>query len=450
MDATTKRIVDYARALQFDSLSAETVHETKRRFIDVLGCALGAYDDAPCRIARGLAGRVSTDPGARILGTDHRTLPELATFSNSVMGRYLDGNDTFPGGGGHPSDTMTAVLAMAETVGADGKALLTAMVAAYEVYYAFFDAVVMREHGMDHALYTAIGSAVGAAKILDLDEARMAEAVALAITPNLPLHATRRGDLSMWKGCAAGNGARNGVFAALMAADGMTGPDKVIDGSDGLGELVNGFELGALAAPGDAFKVTQSNIKFFLSEYHSQAPISAAIKLSRDVKPEEIESITVHTYWFAWSEIGSEPEKWHPTTRESADHSLPYIVSAVLIDGAFSDAIFSEERIKDPKVHALADKVSVVEDPAYTERFPASVPCRVEVRTRDGVVKTEAVDYPRGHIGNPMTDEEVEGKFRTLAGRLLPAAQLETALTCLWQIDETPAAAVVLDALCKR
>jgi len=92
-------------------------------------------------------------------------------------------------------------------------------------------------------------------------------------------------------------------------------------------------QLGELAAPGGTYKVTQSNIKFFLSEYHSQNPIAAAIELSRQVRPEEIDAITVHTYWFTWSEIGSEPEKWHPTNRESADHSLPFILAAVLIDG---------------------------------------------------------------------------------------------------------------------
>lgn len=448
MDATMQRVAAYARALEFDSLGAETVHQAKRRIIDTLGCALGGYDAEPCRIARTIASRAVSDPGARILGTPHRTLPELAAFANGVMGRYLDGNDTFPGGGGHPSDTIAPMLAMAEVTGADGKALVTAIALAYEVYHAFFTGALMRERGMDHVLYTAVGSAIGAGRLLGLDEERLAQAVALAVTPNLALHATRRGELSMWKGCAAGNGARNGVFAALLAAEGMTGPENAIEGSDGLRELVGAFELGDLAGPGGAYKVTQSNIKYFLSEYHSQTPITAAIELSQQVRPEDIDAITIHTYWFTWSEIGSEPEKWHPTTRESADHSLPFILAAVLIDGAFSDAIFSEERIKDPAVHALADKVAVVEDPALTARFPDAVPCRLEIRTRDGNVKTAALDYPRGHVKNPMTDAEVETKFRTLAGRVLSESQVDSALKSLWTIDEAREAGVAIDAVC--
>jgi 2-methylcitrate dehydratase len=449
VDATIERIAAYAQALDFAALPPEAVHETKRRIIDSLGCALGGYDDEPCRIARKLAARVTSDKGARILGTSHRTLPELATFANCVMTRYLDGNDTLPGGGGHPSDTIPPMLAMAEALGADGKSLITSIALAYEIYFAFFRGASMRERGLDHVFYTAVASAVGAGKLLGLDARKLGQAVSLAVTPNIALHATRRGDLSMWKGVASGNGARNGVFAALLAAEGMTGPDNAIEGSHGLRELLGKFELGELTRANGKFAVTRSNLKFFLSEYHSQAPITLALQLSREVKPEDIESVTIHTYWFAWHEIGSEPEKWHPTTRESADHSLPFIVAAVLSDGAFSDAIFSEERIRDQKVHALADKVAVKEDPEFTRRFSAEIPCRLEVRTRGGEVKTASVDYPRGHFRNPMSDAEVEAKFSTLATRVLPAAQVKDALQRLWNIDREARADVVFDVLCR-
>ena len=450
MDATIERIAAYATALDFSSLPENAVHETRRRIIDALGCGLGGYDDEPCVIARNLASRVEAKDGARILGTNHRTLPELATFANGVMVRYLDGNDTLPGGGGHPSDVIAPMLAVAEARKRDGEALITAIALAYEIYYAFFKGFCMRDRGMDHVLYTAVASAVGAGKLLGLDASKLGHAVALAITPNIALHATRRGDLSMWKGVAAGNAARNGVFAALLAEQGMTGPENAIEGSHGLRELTGRFELGPLAQAGGDFRVTQSNIKFFLSEYHSQAPITLALQLSREVPPDEIETVTINTYWFAWHEIGSEPEKWHPTTRESADHSLPFIVAAVLIDGAFSDAIFSEARLKDAKVHALADKVRVVEDPAFTKRFPAEIPCRIDIRTRRGEMKSASVDFPRGHVRNPMNDAEVETKFRALAGRLLPGAQVQSALNVLWKVDDLADVGAVLEALAKR
>ncbi|HEV7819570.1 MAG TPA: MmgE/PrpD family protein, partial [Burkholderiales bacterium] len=241
MDPTVARIADYAHSLKFADLPAAVVHDCKRRMLDTLGCGLGAFNDAPSQIARRIAMRVKDPRGAYVLGTAHRGLPELAAFANGVMFRYLDGNDTYPGGGGHPSDTLAAVFAMAQVHNADGATAITAAVLAYEIYLALFRAKVMRESGMDHAFYTAVATAVASAKIMDLARDQIAEAVALAVTPNLALEVTRRGKLSMWKGCAAANGTRNGVFAALLAAEGMTGPDRVVDGGHGLRELVGKF-----------------------------------------------------------------------------------------------------------------------------------------------------------------------------------------------------------------
>ncbi len=436
MDATTSRIADYAATLAYTDLPADVVHECKRRIVDTVGCALGAFDEPPSRIARALAERVSVPGGARVLGTGQRALPELAAFANGVMARYLDGNDVFPGGGGHPSDVISAVLAAADLAGADGPAVITGIVLGYEIYGTLFRAACMRDHGLDHVFYTAVGSAVGAAKVLGLDRDRIAQAVALAVTPNIALHATRRGELSMWKGAAAGNAARNGVFAALLAAAGMTGPDKPIDGSDGVRELLGTFELGEFGGNGRPFQLPRADFKYFLSEFHSQSPITAAIELRRQIAVDDIETVTVHTYWFTLSEIGSGPEKWHPTTRESADHSLPYILAAVLLDGRFSDDIFSESRIRDARIHEMASRIAVEEDKDYSRQFPAKIPCRIEIRTKSGKELTAQVDYPRGHTGNPMTDEEVWAKFRMLAGRKLPKAQVEQALETMWAFDK--------------
>jgi 2-methylcitrate dehydratase len=448
MDSTVERIADYALALKFTDLPAAVVHECKRRVIDTMGCGLGAFDAEPSRIARAMAARVTpASDAARVLGTAGRTLPELAAFANGVMCRYLDGNDTYPGGGGHPSDVIAAVMSAADAAGKDGATLITGIVLAYEVYSNLFRAACMRDRGMDHVFYTAVGGAVGAAKVLGLDRNRMAEAISLAVTPNLALEATRRGALSMWKGCAAGNAVRNGVFAAYLAAQGMTGPDKPFEGGHGLRELVGEFELGPFGGGARPWAITQANLKSFLSEYHSQAPITAALELHPQVVADDIESVTIDTYWFTWSEIGSEPEKWHPTTRETADHSLPWIVAAVLIDGKFSDAIFSAERLRDARVHAMSDKVSIREDKAFSQRFPQAIPCRIEVKLRGGATRVATVEYPRGHVGNPMTDDEVCAKFRDIGGRHLPAPRIESALQALWALDRAPQAGAVFDAL---
>ena len=442
-DTTLGRIAGYGSRLAFSDLPAAAVHEAKRRLIDTLGCMLGAYHEVPSRIARGMAARSAAESGARVIGSAQRRLPELAAFANGVMGRYLDGNDTYPGGGGHPSDMLAAVLAAADACRADGRSIICAIAFAYEVYHTLFQATRMRDKGMDNVFYTAVGGAAGAAKVLGLTGARMADAISLAITANLALEATRRGKLSMWKGAAAGNAARNGVFAALLAADGMTGPEKPIEDERGLWGLVGRFELGPFGGRSHRYAVTRSSLKYFLSEYHSQSPIAAALELQPQVKVEEIAAITIYTQWFTWYEIGSEPEKWHPTTRETADHSLPYIIAAVLIDGSFSDEIFAEHRLGDPRIHALTDRITVKEEPEFTRQFPDAIHCRIEIETTGGGRKIAAVVFPRGHVNNPMTDAEVDAKFRALATRVLPGGKTEAALQLLWRFDE----AVHLDAL---
>lgn len=435
MDTSISRLADFAAGLRFEHLAASVAHECKRRLIDALGCGVAAFDAPPSRIARKLAARVELPDGAPVLGTAGRTLPELAAFANGVMIRYLDGNDTFPGGGGHPSDVMAAVLAAAQEVRADGRATIAAIVAAYEVYAALFRAVNMRERGLDHVFYTAVAGAAGACNVMGLDAARTAQAIALAVTPNLALEATRRGALSEWKGCAAGNAARNGLFAALLAREGLTGPEQAIEGAHGLRELVGSFELPDLAARGADFRIGQAHLKRFLAEFHAQSPITAALELARQVPHADIARITLHTYHFAWSEVGHEPEKWRPTTRETADHSLPYMISATLIDGDFSDAVFEPERLADERIHALAGRLAVEEDPDLSARFPAFVPCRLEIVTHGGARHVATVDYPRGHAANPMDDAEVEEKFLRLAGRHMDEASARRALDMLWRLD---------------
>jgi len=448
MDSSIGRIADYTSNLRFTDLSTDVVHDCKRRLLDTVGCGLAAFDAEPSRIARTLAMRASmNNAGAHVLGTSHRTLPELAAFANGVMARYIEGNDTYPGGGGHPSDVITPVLAVVESTGASGKMAITAITLAYETYHALFRAAIVRERGLDHVFYTAVASAAGAAKVLELDRGQIGNAIALAVTPNLALHATRRNDLSMWKGCAAGNAARNGVFAALLAAEGMTGPDQAIEGSDGLRQLLGKFELTPFAGEGRPFRITQASMKYFLSEYHSQAPITAALQMHKQVAAKDIDKVTIYTYWFTWSEIGSEPEKWHPTTREAADHSLPYMIAAVLIDGRYSDEIYAPERLRDPEIHQLADRISIKEDAELTRRFPRDLACRIEVITKSGERKVATVDSPRGHVNNPMSDEEVNEKFRSLAGRALPKERIERALGRFWKLDEAAELGGIFDAV---
>ena len=446
MDAFIEQIVDHALDRRWEALPAAVIHECKRRIIDTLGCAIAAFDATPSRIARSLASRVVANEGARILGTRHRTLPELAAFANGVMARYLDGNDVYPGGGGHPSDVISPMLALADASGAAGRVAIAAIVLGYDVHYALFHSLRVFSKGFDHPFYTAVSTSLAAARFLGLDRSQIANAVALAVTPNLPLGVTRRGSLSMWKGCASANAARNGLFAALLARAGMTGPDRPFEGALGLQSLVGGDGLGTLLAADQPFRILQADMKYYVTEYHSEAPIMMALQLRRELEVSDIEAIHISTYKFAYEEIGSGAVKWRPTTRETADHSMPYIVAAVLVDGRFSDAIFDSQRFTDQRILNLADKITIEEDSELTRQLPSRFPCRIDIRLKDGSTRSASMPYPRGHHDDPMSDEEVNAKFRDLAARQLTTERVERALDCLWHLDECPSIGEIFDS----
>ena len=269
MDRTTELLSSYATSFQFSDLPSVTVHETKRRIIDSLGCAMGGCLSEPARIAQRLAAMTtstmttSTMP-SRMLGSGGRTSPEMAAFANTTMVRYLDCNDTFvSSGSGHPSDMFPAALAVADSCGASGEDLIAATVLAYEVYGAFADRVAAGEKGWDQGVFAVIGSACAAGKILGLSWEQMCHAISLAVVPNLPLSQTRVGELSMWKGCATAAAVRNGVFAALLAREGMEGPGEPFEGRHGLyAHAIGPIEPGPFG--GEApFRINSSSLKFF-------------------------------------------------------------------------------------------------------------------------------------------------------------------------------------------
>jgi 2-methylcitrate dehydratase len=433
MDHSTKSIAEFSVRLDYADLSAEVIHDCKRRIIDTVGCAIAAFDEEPARIARAVAMRTQLAGGASVIGTAHCTLPELAAFANSVASRYLEGNDTYPGGGGHPNDNLLPVLAIAQASGANAQTAITAIVLAYEVHRYLFRAFPMRKHALDYVLYNAVASAVASAKVLGLNLEQTANAIALAAVPNLGTDISRRGHLTMWKGCAAANAARNGVFAAVMAKEGMAGPPTPFE--DGLTAVIGAEEVCPFPVDPMTFGMLKTDYKFFLSEFHAQGPAFLALELRPQIRLDDVEKIEVLTYHFAWFEIGSGAEKWHPTTRETADHSMPYVVAAVLIDGAYTDAIFAPERFQDRATLDLMKKITINEDAEFNRRYPASLPCRMTITLKNGKQKTAELSNPIGHHDRPMSDAQVVDKFRGLAGRKLKPERMQAVLDRVWRLE---------------
>lgn len=440
MDKTTAKLARYVTALRYEDLTPAALHMTKKLLIDAIACAVGGYHGEPSGIARRLAAQTSGKPSARVIGSGAATSMEAATFANSVMLRYLDFNDTYTSiGEGHPSDAIPAVLAVADAYRLDGRQTITAMAAAYEVYNALCDATSLRDKGWDHGYFVVFAAAVGAGKLLGLDLDRMGNAISLASAPNVPTRQTRSGELSMWKGCACAASARAGVFAALLAKEGMSAPTEAFEGRHGVfDQVTRPFELPPLGGNGRGFGVERTGIKFFPTEYHSQIPLGLMLTLREKVAPEDVEQVHAETYNLAYSEIGSEPQKWDPKTRETADHSLPYMLAAALQDGSISVATFDEARIRDPKLRPLMNRIRVSENPEFTRAFPRAMMNRIEIVTKSGRRLVEEGRYPKGHFENPMTDAEVEAKYRVLCRGLLPDEQAQALLDALWQLEREP------------
>jgi 2-methylcitrate dehydratase len=439
-----RRIADYAARLSFEDLDARTVHEVRRRLIDSFACALGAWDAQAPHVARAICRRVTSEPAATFLGGTRKTLPALAAFCNGILFRYLDFNDTYlslePA---HPSDNFAAVLAAGEAAERSGKEIITAAVLAYEIQCRFCDAASIRKHGWDHVTYGAFSTSAAAAKLLGLDADHILQALNLAGTPNVTLRQTRAGELSEWKGCAFANASRNGVFAAMLAAEGLTGPAPIFEGEMGFFKQVSGpfnvAKFGGESAGDHDFMINKTSIKFWPAEYHSQSAIHAALELRQQFDdPSQIQSLDIYSFDAAVDIIGKDPEKWRPKTRETADHSLPYCTAVALVDGDVTLDSFSEARLCDESLLALVARIKIHRDASLTARYPRGIPNRLELTLTNGKKLVAENEFPRGHDQNPMTDAEVEAKFRRQAANRLPVETQNRILELCWKLDQLP------------
>ncbi len=182
--------------------------------------------------------------------------------------------------------------------------------------------------------------------------------------------------------------------------------------------------------------ICNTSIKCWPAEYHAQSAIEAALKIRAEISgPGEIESVLIESHDAAVDIIGSEPEKWLPTSRETADHSLPYMTAAALMDGEITHRQFSAERIADKSLLALVARVKVVRHAELSGLYPMAVGNIVTVNLKNGQSYTERVDHPCGHAMNRMSDERVEEKFHTLADPVLGSERADQLVAWVWKLE---------------
>jgi 2-methylcitrate dehydratase len=435
------RLADYALSVKFRRLDERTVREMKARVVDALGCAIGAFREEPVKIARGLAQKTDGDGPSIILGTGDSASPSTSTFVNGLMIRYFDFNDTYlskePA---HPSDNLAPCLAVAQSEDEGGRGLIEATVAAYEIQCRLCDAADIRHRGWDHVNYGLVSSSLAAAKLMRLKAKEATHAVNIALNGHIAMRQVRAGELSMWKGASFANAARNAVFAATLAREGMTGPAPIFEGEMGFFKQVSGpFELDVDGFGGrrGAYKVPETYVKYWPAEYHAQTAVWAALEVRKKMKGMgSVESVLVETHEAGYAILGKDKEKWAPKTKETADHSLPYVVGMALLHGTVDNSTYSERNLVERSNLEFVKKVKVVEDQALTAVYPRGMPNRVTVREKGGRVTSSQVDVPRGHPGNPMSKEELEAKFLSLVSGKVRVKEAREALKRVWRLEE--------------
>jgi len=447
-----EKLADYVDSTNYNVVPENVIHETKNRIIDSLGCGIGAFNEEPVKISRKVAEAARDSQGSTLFGTRKKTTPDLAAFVNGIMVRYFDYNDTYlskePA---HPSDNIGPCFSIAESEHATGKDLLLSIILAYEIQCRLCDAADIRHRGWDHVCYGLPSTALAAGKLMKLDTKKMTQAANLALNSHITMRQVRAGELSMWKGCSFANAARNGVFSALLAREGMTGPSPIFEGEMGFFKQVSGpFEMNTddFGGRSGSFKIAETYLKFFPAEIHSQTSIWAALEARKEIEnPEGILSVEIASHEAGYTILGKDPEKWNPLTKETADHSLPYIVGMALLEGKIDNSTYSEKKFRDPKILDFLKKITVVEDRTLSAMYPEAVANRVTVKVSTGKVVSKQINYHKGHPKNPMSDSEVEEKFQKLTKRILDKSRARRILDAVWNLEKAKDVSKVVSIL---
>jgi 2-methylcitrate dehydratase len=437
-DRILNHLCDYALKLSYRDLPQEVIRRTKHIVMDTVGCALGGAESLPAMIARAAASEITSTIPSTVLISGQKTSPDLAAFASGVMIRYLDFNDTYAGSPTcHPSDLLAPVLAVVDARNGNGKDVILGTVLGYEVLCGLIDAG-SKERNWDQSTYGVIAAAVVAAKLFDHTKEQMTNAISLAVSSHISLEQIRRGQISHWKGCAVANASRNAVFCAMLAAKGMTGPEEAFEGKAGfLSSTGIRFEIVPFADSADTYRIMKARLKAFPSGYFSQSAIEAILNLRSQIADlDDIKEIRLQTFPAGYEVMGSGEANWQPETRESADHSLPFVMAVALMEGNLEIRHYDQMYYKRPDVRALMRKIKIRIGEEPVAAWP-DVPLNiVDVEMNSGKVLSTKVAYHLGHFKRFMTDEEQERKFRPLAEPLLPKKQIDDLLACLRHLDE--------------
>jgi 2-methylcitrate dehydratase len=444
----------WAAQLEYNQLGEQAVHEARRYLLDSLGCALGGYRQEDALHALAVLDEIASEGPATILGSGKKTDVVSAALANALMVRVMDYNDIYwQQDPSHPSDIIPAAMACAERQGSGGEELIVGIILGHEFEMRLCEAAFpgIRERGWHHATLTAFVSPIVAGRMLRLTWEQIQHAIGISASHHCTLGAVTAGKLTMMKNTVDPMATQAGVMAALLAEKGYSGPEHVIDGKEGVVHCMGPeWKLELLTGGlGESWRIERCGMKAFPTEALTHAPISAVLKLVRehDLEPDQIEKVYIRSLARA-ADILADPAKYDPRSKETADHSLPYVIAAAIVDRQVTPAQFEPEKIMDAKIREQLAKVEVVADPDIEAVFPELQRVIVSVRTTDEREFKEQLDYPKGDPRNPLTDQEIEEKFDALAAPVLSEDARARLKDAVWNLEKLDSVTALMD-LCK-
>jgi 2-methylcitrate dehydratase len=456
MEMLSRQLARFAARLEYGQLPQRAITEAKRFLLDSLGCALGGVRTHDAKILREFIEEEGGRAQATLIGTKVKVPATWASLYNALLIRALDYNDIYwKADPSHPSDILSAALAIAEAKEKGGRDVILGIVIGHELEMRFCEAAEpgIRERGWHHASLTGFVSPVVAGRLLGLTEDQIVNAIGISGSHTLTLGAVTAGKLTMMKNTVDPIATWQGVIAALWAQRGYVGPEHVIDGKEGLFHCLGRSWLPdkLTSGLGETFKIQDCSMKFFPTEALTHSPLSAALQLRAEhgIDPGKIESITVRTVRRA-VDILCDPSKYRPTSKETADHSLPYCIGVALMDGKVTPDSFEEKRFTDTKLLELIQKVKGVPDEEIERNFPRLYTCDMEIRMQGGAVHRCRVDYPKGDPRNPLTDGELQGKFMSLAGPVLGEGRAAEVAAIVMDLEKEPTLGRLMGAMAAR
>ena len=428
----------YALGLKYKMLPIEVSHQAKCCLLDALGCAIGAYAAPGRPIVEEVVSEIGGKEEATVLGSGLRTSALNATLINSFLVRYLDCNDV--GGGGHNSDCLASILAIAEREGASGKDILTSIVISYELGARFSEGMGKEGFGLGGFTGDIRGGltmppALG--KIMGLTEDQIANAMGICASHALPLGIldTNREENTMAKNLRFGWVSYDAVLACMLVKKGYTGPIRIVEGENGIREAIlkGSMDMERLL-DFSGWRIINTRYKTLCANLSTQGHTLAtlAIVKENDLKPEDIVSVKIkvglretrHTTTLA---------KKYPRNGESADHSAFYAQAIAIKERHFGPEAFASEKYTDPVVLDLIEKITVELDPTLPEHSPHATS---EIITKDGRKFEKRLDMLHGFDDGPFSDKEIEEKFANLTQKYLTEKQMREIFDTVWNLEK--------------